>query len=227
MRKLIFGIGVVVLAGRSQAGTITSFTDRGTFDTSVGVTATETFGPVQCFPLTAPLNSASSYACLSAGTIQPGATYSAPVVAGNSFNIDAGGGFPTPFLDSLLLGRGSAPLTVTFDSPVSAVGFDTDEVVMGDSFSILFNFISGSSSLTPSLASNSNLQFFGFESSAADIQSVTITGTDTLFGFGLDNFSFNGNASAPVPEPATFPLISLALVLFAGTGKLARSRSRH
>jgi hypothetical protein len=131
MQNILIGIALFSFAGASQASSITAFTDRPTFDTAVGATTTEAFGPNQCFPLTAPLNNSSSYGCLPAGTIQPGATYSAPVVPGLSFNIDTGPSFPTPFLDSLLLGRGSAPLTVTFDTPAAALGFDTNSHIDG------------------------------------------------------------------------------------------------
>jgi hypothetical protein len=213
-------------AGASQASSITAFTDRPAFGTAVGATTTETFGPSQCFPLTAPLNNASSYGCLPAGIIQPGATYSAPIVPGLSFDIDTGPSFPTPFLDSLLLGRGSAPLTVTFDTPAAALGFDTNSILMGSSFTILFNFVSGSSSLTPSVPAGSGPDFFGFQSSAADIQSVVITGTDpTFFGFGLDNFSFsNTSVVTSAPEPGLFPLVSAALVFLSGAHMVLRSR---
>jgi hypothetical protein len=162
MQNILIGIALFSFPGASQASSITAFTDRPTFDTAVGATTTETFGPSQCFPLTAPLNNGSSYGCLPAGTIQPGATYSAPVVPGLSFNIDTGPSFPTPFLDSLLLGRGSAPLTVTFDTAAAALGFDTNSILMGSSFTILFNFVSGSSSLTPSPSSSRRPRFRRF-----------------------------------------------------------------
>jgi len=77
MQNILIGIALFSVAGTSQASSIRAFTDRPTFDMAVAATTTETFGPNQCFPLTAPLNNSSSYGCLPAGTIQPGATYSA------------------------------------------------------------------------------------------------------------------------------------------------------
>jgi len=215
---------LAAVATNGLAGTITEFTSRPLFDAAVGSTTTETFGANDCFPLTGPLSASSSYGCLPVGTILPGATYSSPIVAGNAFNIDSGGGsFPTQFLDSLLLGRTSAPLTVTFATPTIAVGFDTSETFMGSTFSILFNFTSGSTLLTPSVSGGSSLSFFGFKSSAADIQSVVITGSTTDFGFALDDFSFTAPSSS-VPEPGTFSLLSAALLLGVGVRKL-RSRA--
>ncbi|MGD0013371.1 MAG: PEP-CTERM sorting domain-containing protein [Bryobacteraceae bacterium] len=215
------------IAATAYAGSITTFTDRTVFDTAVGPTTTETFGSQLCFPLTAPLNNASSYSCLPAGTIQLGATYSAPIVTGNSFNIDSGGGFPTPFLDSLLEGRavGAAPLTVTFTSPLAAVGFDTNNI-MGSVLNIEFNFISGNQTLNPGI-SGTQLQFFGFQSSAADIVSVVISGNSSGLGFAVDNFSFGGAAgeASSVPEPSTvLPVTGGLLWLY---GSIRRRRCAH
>jgi hypothetical protein len=211
-RLVVWLILTTVVGALAHGSTILTYTDRPTFNSAVGATTTETFGSNTCFPLTAPLNNSSSYSCLPAGTILPGATYSAPIVPGNSFNIDAGGGFPTPFLDSLLLGRsvGSAPLTVTFNSPLSAVGFDTNNL-MGSAFSIQFNFLSGSSTLNETLSSGS-LVFFGFKGSAADIVSVVINGNSSSFGFGVDNFSFGGGSTSSVPEPGPFLPVTGALL---------------
>jgi len=197
----------VAISAVANAGTLTTFGSRSAFDTAVGSNSVETFGPTACFPLSGPLSSASTGGCLPA--ILPGVTYSSPVVPGNAFNIDAGGGFTGGFLDSLLLGRPSAPLSVTFTGPVGAVGFDTN-TLMGSAFSIQFNFTSGSTTLNPSVT---GAAFFGFQSSATDIQSLVITGTSSTFGFGLDNFTFTPASGGPgvVPEPASAGLILLGL----------------
>jgi hypothetical protein len=114
-------------------------------------------------------------------------------------------------LDSLLLGRTSAPLTVTFTGAVGAVGFDTG-FLMGSTFSIQFNFISVSTTLNPSVPGT--MTFFGFQSSATDIQSLVITGTFPDFGFALDNFTFTAaSGGTGVPEPASAGLILLGLSL--------------
>jgi hypothetical protein len=210
MRHLCAYIGLALaVSAVGYAGTLTTFSSRPAFDAAVGSNSVETFGPTNCFPLTGPLSSASTGGCLPA--ILPGVTYSSPIVPGNAFNIDGGGGFTSPFLDSLLLGRPSAPLTVTFTGAVGAVGFDTNSL-MGSTFSIQFNFISGSTTLNPSVPGT--MTFFGFQSSATDIQSLVITGTGSGFGFALDNFTFTeASGGTGVPEPASAGLILLGLSL--------------
>jgi hypothetical protein len=83
---------------------------------------------------------------------------------------------------------------------------------MGSTFSIQFNFISGSTTLNPSVPGT--MTFFGFQSSATDIQSLVITGTGSGFGFALDNFTFTAaSGGTGVPEPASAGLILLGLSL--------------
>jgi hypothetical protein len=130
----------------------------------------------------------------------------------NLFNIDGAGGFPTPFLDAL----GSNSLIVTFAGPVSAVGFDTN-TLMGNSFTITFNFVGGGSTqLVENISSvlAPNLDFFGFQSSAQDIASISVLGSNGSSAF--DNFSFTSTGASGVPEPSEFIPLSAALgMLFA------------
>ncbi len=207
----------VLSAAFGQAGTITPYTDRSTFNSAVGPTTTETFGPHDCFPLPGPVSSSSSLSCnssggtLAPGTLQAGATYSATLMSSNSnlFNIDGAGGFPTSFLDAL--GSNSNSLIVTFAGPVSAVGFDTN-TLMGNSFTITFNFVGGGSTqLVENISSvlAPNLDFFGFQSSAQDIASISVLGSNGNAAF--DNFSFTATGASGVPEPSEIIPLTAAL----------------
>jgi hypothetical protein len=207
-----------LLVPACHAGLITTFSDRTTYNLAVGSTTLETF-PVQCIPLTGPVNSTSS--CPSGGAslgLQPGATYSAPIAPGNSFNVDGGGVLTSPALDTLLVGRpvGSAPITVTFTNPVAAVGFDA-YTGFGSMFTITFDFSGGGSTQftgnTP--GSSFGTLFFGYKSSASDIASVVINGNGTDQTVVVDNFSFGGASSNGVPEPSLWlPVAAAAAWMF-------------
>ncbi len=62
------------------------------------------------------------------------------------------------------------------------------------------------------------MQFFGFQSSLSDIQSVVIGGDGSRgMGFIIDNHSFGGQGSgAPVPIPSTVLLLGFGLLSLAG-----------
>ena len=77
-------------------------------------------------------------------------------------------------------------------------------------FDITINFLTGQS-YSANFTNISSLQFFGFQSDAADIQSVLISGNNSFFAFAIDNHAFGGQASA-VPEPATVALFSVGLL---------------
>ncbi|MBI4460549.1 MAG: hypothetical protein HY648_10895, partial [Acidobacteria bacterium] len=201
MKRAVFlrALGVaLLLAGllpsTLSAGTITTYSVRVNFLAAVGSTTVEDFTNTSHFPITTGvLNSSTNLPAIgiAPGDIEPGVTYSAPVPdpIQNYFNIDAGGGFPTPFLDSLFPPR---PLTVTFDGPVAAFGFDTNSL-MSPSFGITINFVSGPAYTQTFTVSGSFPVFFGFQSSSADIVSAVINSQSTSFGFALDNFTFTNS----------------------------------
>ncbi len=207
--RMLFLLACFASAG-AQATVITTFSDRATFDAAVGPTTVEDFTPNAHFPITSGiLNDQTAEAGLAPGDIESGVTYSTPVGGGFFFNIDAGGGFDGGFLDSLR-GTGTRALTVTFDAAASAFGFDTNEL-MGTDFDITINFLSGtpfSQNFAVTQATNP-LQFFGFQSDAADITSLVIQGNGSNFNYALDNFAFT---SATVPAPATVLLLGLGLL---------------
>jgi len=209
---------VLTLATSAFAGTITQYADRATFNTAVGPATVEDFTNTNHFPIsTGALNSATNLPGIgiTPGLIQPGVTYSAPIndTSCLCFNIDSGAGYTGGFLDTLRLGAGIRPITITFDGPVRAFGFDTS-TLGGSSKNIVINFASGSP-FVADLAIGSGFPFFGFESDSQDILSVVLQyNSPGNFGAAFDNFTFTEvSGLSGVPEPATFTLAGVALLL--------------
>jgi hypothetical protein len=215
----------------AEASTITEYFDSGSFGMAAGSVSVETFTSTSHLDIPSGiLNSATNLPDIDllAGDILPGVTYST-VVDGNSatsneFNIDGAGGFTGGFLDALNLSGPDRALTVAFDAPVQAFGFETEGQFGGTSQSIQI----GTTTLTLSLPDTDQNFFFGFVSTAADIGGATLTNNGTsngdIYGFAVDNFTFSAEgASAPAaPEPGTLAL------LLAGVGILiAGKRTFH
>lgn len=220
MQKLaLFGLFFCV---QSAFASITTYSDRATFDAAVGPTTVETFTDSYHFPIpNGVLNSTTAFSAngtpLNAGDIKAGVTYSTPVVIGSIiyFNIDTGGGFSGGFLDGFNTGN---PLTITFDTPKSAFGFDANNFM--SNFDVVINL--GSTPLYTMRFIYSGSSFFGFQSSQSDISSLTIHARNSNVDFGIDNFSFGGSASAAstnVPEPGPYALLIAGL---AGIGLMRR-----
>jgi hypothetical protein len=218
--KALFSI-LLVTVSSANAGIISTYSDRTTFDNAVGTTTIEDFTDSTHYPLSSGvLNSSSTEAGLVAGDIESGVTYSTTIGTGNFFNIDAGGGYTGGMLDSA---GGDHELTITLDNSISAFGFDTNQL-MGSLFDIVINFSSGgSTSLQFSVAQSLNMEFFGFQSSLSDIDSVLISGNDQTFNFIIDNFAFGGSSSINVPEPSIIALLGFGL---AGLGFARRRKMK-
>ena len=233
-RLCVLSVAIVLLVGLSRsadAGGITDFSDRPTFNTAIGVPLTvEDFTSSEHFPITTGILNSETNLVVEEGTpitpglIQPGVTYSTPIrndaPAGFFFNIDAGGGFTGGFLDGLGVGSPGSALTTTFNNPVNGFGFDTNDL-MGTQFTITINFTSGPADVQTLPVSGDS--FFGFVSTATDIQSATLFGNSTEFTFALDNFTFPTSAANAVPEPSSAVLASLAAL----TGVACGWRRRH
>lgn len=216
------------LAGQSaSAGTITTYTDRPTFNAAMGVPLTlEDFTPTDHFPIsTGVLNSLTNLPGIGLfpGDIQPGVTYSTPIGSSFFFNIDGGGGYVGGFLDGFYGGDPNRVLTITFDNPASGFGFDTN-LIMGTDFDITINFTSGPAyTANVALSGSINLEFFGFQSSLGDITSVIIDGNGSgTFAFALDNFAFDVGTAAAVPEPTSLTLAGLGLLSVYGWARRHR-----
>jgi len=174
---------------------LNTFDDRTAFDAAVGSTTLEDFTNTFHFPIsTGILNSATNLPAINLfpGDIQPGVTYSMPIGTGNFFNIDLGGAFVGGFLDGILAPE-FEPVTITFDNPVAAFGFDTNQL-MGLSFDITIQFTSGPDFVGNFPVTQSpSLEFFGFQSEQSDIETVIIQSDGTTaFDFAFDNFAFGG-----------------------------------
>lgn len=210
---------LLAISTGANAGVITTFSDRTTFDSAVGSTTLENFTNTYHFPIPGgSLSSTTAFGTLAAGSIKSGVTYTTPVGSGNYFNIDAGGGFTGGFLDGF--NPSDRNLTITYNPIISAFGFDTNNLM--PNFDITINFLSGPSYIN-NFSGISSMKFFGFQSNAADIQSVVISGNNSFFGFALDNHSFGGNARpSAVPEPATLVLMGLGLAMLAVRRKAAK-----
>lgn len=209
-------------ASIAESASITPFTNRNDFNTTIGATPLiiEDFTNSNHFPITTGiLNSQTNLVVnngspIRPGDIKPGATYSTPQGTSSFFNIDAGGGYTGGFLDGFPSSNFNRTLTINFDKNVSAFGFDTNNL-MGNDFNLTIKFSSGGNFGQNFLVSNSqSLQFFGFQSDAFDIKSVIIDGnTDRSdggpFAFAVDNFTFT-----IVPEP--FNLGGILIASFMG-----------
>lgn len=204
-------VAALVALGTSNvhAGSATLTHDRAAFEAAlVGPFTVETFGDVYSFPIsTGVLNSTTELvptygAPIHAGDIQAGVTYSTPVGDSYFLNIDTGGGFTGGFLDGFYGTYAGRQLTVKFDQPVSAFGFDTNN--LGGSQQVTLSFTDHTTQTF--MTSTTEMRFFGFSGSAID--SVTIGNTkDTRgFAFALDNVTFGQTTAVPEPE-------SLALTL--------------
>jgi hypothetical protein len=204
------------MGSHAYAGTITVFTDRPSFVSAVGgpLTVEDFTDTVHLAISTGVLNSSTDLVVeegppIRPGDIEPGVTYSTTVLTGRFFNIDFGGGFEGGFLDGQIPGD---PLTITFDGPVSAFGFDTN-FFMGDNYDLTIGFISDPNfvqnfAVSPTI----DLQFFGFQSDRTDILSSIIEGNRVgALTFALDNFSFTPPSA--VPEPSTLILVSIGAVM--------------
>jgi hypothetical protein len=224
MNKIMLSALVAAsFAGPAFAGSVAVSTNRASFEAAYTTPFTvEDFTSTSHFPISSGvLNSATNQPGIgiAAGAIKAGVTYSTPIGGGNFFNIDAGGGFVGGFLDALY---NHGLLTVAFDTPQAAFGFDTN--ALSPDLQVVVNFTDSTSQTFSSALTGYNLQFFGFSSTQSDIASVVIgSATDPAFSFALDNFTFGSGVSA-VPESGSLALMLAGLALVTTVAKRRASR---
>lgn len=225
-RLSLLAVVPLLLAAPALAGTIT-VSDRGTVAAVLGAQAVvETFGPdippyYYASPIaTGTLDTNSNFVPASGvpivpGMIKAGVTYSTPVGADYFFNIDNGGGFAGGFLDN---GGASAALTLTFDAPLAAFGFDTNKLG-GTSLTVVLSFLGGGTDTeTLAIPDTYAMTGFGFTSGAPNIVGATIqsngTASNGTDSFAVDNVTFGASisTSAAVMEPGSLGVLSMGLV---------------
>lgn len=226
MRHSWMGLALAaVVASPVWAGDFTVVTDRGAFEAGLSDPyVVEDFGSTARFPITTGvLNSQTSFVPaygppILPGDIAAGVTYSTPVGDDLFFNIDGGGGFVGGFLDGFYGSNAARRLTVTFDGPASAFGFDTN--TLAPNLEVVVTFSDNSTQSYSTVVACCDLSFYGFRSdNGADIVSATIGGPDNgTFAFAIDNFTFT---ATPVPEPSSAALLLLGL---AAVGRRAVRR---
>jgi len=217
----------ITTSASAHAGAITAYGDLTSFNNAVGALAVtvEDFTSGAHFPISSGiLNSSTNEAGITPGMIQPGVTYSTTLPgSGNFFNIDAGGGFTGGFLDTI--SGNNRVLTIAFNNAVQYFGFDSNSLVGANGMLMTINFAAGSPFQQQVIPANGgNMDFFGFGSDAADITSLTLSGSDPTFSFAIDNFRFTAGSNSQngrVPEPATLALLGLGL---AGLGAMRRRK---
>lgn len=204
------------------SATVSVNTDRASFEASLGGPLTvEDFTDSYHFPIsTGVLNTytdlvVSSGTPITPGMIKAGVTYSVELpMPTYGFNIDAGANFVGGFLDTV---AGNGPLTVTFDNPVAAFGFDTN--AFAPNVHVVVHFSDGSSDTFDGFAPTYDMHFFGLTGVGSLITHAEIgTTLNGSVNFAIDNFTFVAN---PVPEPGTYALMALGLVAL---GAVARRR---
>jgi len=225
-------LGLLEISSLSSFGEpIKLFRDAAQFSSSAGSISRETFGPGSCLGLrTTVLSASTGIPCSPDYRVQPGVTFEAEFYSNVFFPgliIDGGGGFSGGFIDAIRPPNvPTSPLTVTFDRPVAAFGFDTN-LLMGSSFTVT---IDDAFTRTIAVQSTGAMQFFGFQSASTNIRRVSIAGSGASFGsspnffaFVIDDFSFGGSGfeTAATPEPAT-----LVLTLTGICAMIRRRRSR-
>jgi hypothetical protein len=224
IQLLCIFLSLAVIANATNAAVVTAYSNRSVFNADAGGPVTiEDFTDSFHYPITTGVLNSTTNLVVSAGTpinpgdIKPGVTYSVATAGrtGLFFNIDAGVFFGG-FLDGLTNGPNAA-LTATFDGPVKAFGFDTNQF-MGHGFALDIAFNSGPDFLQGYAVAPSNAsQFFGFISDIQDITSVRVTGSNVTFDFAVDNFTFTQPlVSTAAPEPTV-----LAFAIVAGPVWLA------
>jgi MYXO-CTERM domain-containing protein len=209
-----YAFSFVFAGAMLSAGTITTYTNSATFDAAVGAVSVENFGSANHFPilgLTLNSNTNDPASGVTPGLILPGVTYSTSPGASagedDPFNIENAFEYPGEELDSRTRDGVNRPLTVTFTGPVTAFGFVTDGFYVSN-YSLTINFVGGSSDILAFAPPNDgNLYFYGFASSAQDILSATLTGSNSAHsdGFVITNFTYTAPATA-TPEPSTWML---------------------
>lgn len=205
---------IAMAASTAFAGTITTYSDRTTFNGAVGSPLTiEDFGPTFAFPIsTGVLNSQTDLVTVDGGPILPGdieagVTYSTAIGTGNFFNIDFGAQYEGGFLDGIANG----PLYIDFTEvdpmtsrSVSAFGFDMGSIGGSTSVQLTISFEDDDNQIIDLDYNTGATEFFGFVSSASDITSVSMLRDGTTFSFDMDNFTFN-----TVPSPSALSLVGM------------------
>jgi PEP-CTERM motif-containing protein len=227
MAGFLAAVALFPVVSSADPVSLRQYSSRDKFDAAAERTTTERFGENTCLGLGATLNAATRTPCLGDTRVLPGLSYTAEVRATDGFpglNIDGEGGFEGGFLDTFSVRGEASPLTIIFDTPVSAAGFDTN-FLMGTEFGLELFGADGSSLGLWHLpvARTAAMQFFGFQTLGGSVSRLTINGTHRNFGFAIDNFTFGGaDAPAPVPEPGTLTLLAIGLA----SGWKMRQRGR-
>lgn len=225
--RLVLLTCIGTTASICQAG-VTVYRDRPAFESAVGPVQVETFTDSAHFPISSHILNAATDEVVQVGTpirpgdILPGVTYQRLGAFDQPFalNIDANGqGMQGGFLNGMHGFASDPGLTVLFDKPLSAFGFDTN-LFMGNAFTVIFEQ-GGVLFRQRFPVSSFDYTFFGFVSDQADIASVLIEGLGNYtFRFGLDNFT------VAIPEAPMTALWGSALCLWAAAAWRRRRASR-
>jgi hypothetical protein len=221
--RTVYAAAVAAMLGAAsaQAGAITVFTDRASFDMAAGAGTTLDFEGLGSGLITAMTFSA-----------EPGSPVFSAVGGSPQPRIVVEGenGALTPAGTTDILGFSSYTnptiLKLTFAKPVIAVGVDFVDVETTNINSLTGIDVKADGSyeaLAPGIAGNGGKSFLGVTDDTVPFTMVQFYLGTSSDGVGLDDLTYvvDPNAMTPVPLPATAPLLLAGL---AGAAALARRR---
>ena len=211
--------GIVFAMGSSAgAATITSFTDRATFNTAVGIPLTletfNSFGVETSFNIT-PLDVGD---------------FTLSILGTTPFNNKNFIDIPPPQISQFDVDGSTIANVTTTDTNSFEISFDSAITAFGADFasfndgSVRSEIILAGETISPSVVGNLDVRFIGFISDTPFLTVRFDSVGGVRDGYGLDNVSF-GSSVSPVPLAAALPLFGAGLAVMSLVGWRKKNQS--